>query len=137
VRAKTVVAGLAAAALAALVFGAAKVAAEPAQPAASASTCTECCEGDAVCEALAGLADLHNTVVELVPQQGTANTLNAKVDAATNSVLAGNIEPALNQIDAFLNEVDALVASGRMYTAISNIMKTKHDTVKNSISNVR
>jgi hypothetical protein len=25
----------------------------------------------------------------------------------------------------------------RSYTAISNIMKTKHDTVKNSISNVR
>ena len=25
----------------------------------------------------------------------------------------------------------------RSYTAISNIMKTKHDTVKNSISNIR
>jgi len=25
----------------------------------------------------------------------------------------------------------------RSYTAVSNIMKTKHDTVKNSISNVR
>jgi hypothetical protein len=25
----------------------------------------------------------------------------------------------------------------RQYSAISNIMKTKHDTVKNSISNVR
>jgi len=25
----------------------------------------------------------------------------------------------------------------RLYTAISNIMKTKHDTVKNSISNIR
>ena len=25
----------------------------------------------------------------------------------------------------------------RNYTAVSNIMKTKHDTVKNSISNIR
>jgi hypothetical protein len=25
----------------------------------------------------------------------------------------------------------------RSYTAVSNIMKTKHDTVKNSISNIR
>ena len=25
----------------------------------------------------------------------------------------------------------------RQYTAVSNIMKTKHDTVKNSISNIR
>ena len=28
-------------------------------------------------------------------------------------------------------------AKNRTYTAVSNIMKTKHDTVKNSISNVR
>ena len=28
-------------------------------------------------------------------------------------------------------------APTRSYTAVSNIMKTKHDTVKNSISNVR
>jgi len=28
-------------------------------------------------------------------------------------------------------------AENRAYTAVSNIMKTKHDTVKNTISNVR
>jgi len=28
-------------------------------------------------------------------------------------------------------------ADQRFYTAVSNIMKTKHDTVKNSISNIR
>ena len=36
--------------------------------------------------------------------------------------------------------VDGSVGVGtaaRSYTAISNVMKTKHDTVKNSISNVR
>ena len=112
------------------------LAAEAVQPATTASTCSQC-EGDAVCEALAGLADLRSTVEQLVPQAGIANSLVAKVDAATRSVLNLNTTPALNQLDAFGHEVDALEASGRMYTAVSNIMKTKHDTVKNSISNIR
>lgn len=113
------------------------LAAEAVQPATTASTCSQCCEGDAVCEALAGLADLRSTVEQLVPQAGIANSLVAKVDAATRSVLNLNTTPALNQLDAFGHEIDALEASGRMYTAVSNIMKTKHDTVKNSISNIR
>jgi hypothetical protein len=35
--------------------------------ATKASTCGECCEGEAVCESLAGLADLRRTIDELVP----------------------------------------------------------------------
>jgi len=31
----------------------------------------------------------------------------------------------------------AKAATGSGYTAVSNVMKTKHDTVKNTISNVR
>src|SRR5262249_36048758 len=31
----------------------------------------------------------------------------------------------------------ATQSENRAYTAVSNIMKTKHDTVKNSISNIR
>jgi hypothetical protein len=106
-------------------------------PAATASTCVECCEGDSVCAALAGLADLREMVFELVPEAGTANSLVAKLNAATRSVLSLNITPALNQLDAFGHEVDALDSSGRVFTAVSNILKSKHDTVKNSISNVR
>jgi hypothetical protein len=132
------VTGLVLASLSVLVLQAAPtVASGTAQPAAAASSCVECCEGDAVCRALAGLADLRGTVLELVPQAGTANSLVAKVDAATGSVLRGNVTPALNQLDAFGHEVDALEASGRVSPAVSNIMKTKHDTVKNSISNIR
>jgi hypothetical protein len=97
--------------------------------------------GAASCETcvdpLVALADLHATVDELVPERGLANSLDAKVEAATAAVTRGHYTPALNQMDAFENELDAATASGRVYTAISNIMKTKHDTVKNSISNVR
>jgi hypothetical protein len=119
-------------------LGATSTRADDAMPSATtASTCSECCEADPVCVALAGLADLRDTVGELVPQAGTANSLDAKLDAATRSVLNLNVTAALNQLDAFGHEVDALEASGRVFTAVSNIMKTKHDTVKNSISNVR
>ena len=37
----------------------------------------------------------------------------------------------------FGHEVDALEASGQVSMLVSNILKTKHDTVKNSISNIR
>ena len=37
----------------------------------------------------------------------------------------------------YLQMQNAMQNETRTYTAISNIMKTKHDTVKNSISNVR
>jgi hypothetical protein len=90
-----------------------------------------------VCAALAGLADLRATVDELIPQAGIASSLDAKLDAATRSVLDLRTTPALNQLDAFGHEVDALTASGRVSASVSNILKTKHDTVKNSISNIR
>lgn len=115
----------------------AAITAEPTQAATAASTCAECCEGDPVCVALAGLADLRGAVTELVPQAGLAHSLVVKVDAATDSVLDLNVRAALGQLDAFGHEVDALAASGEVSPAISNIMKTKHDTVKNSISNIR
>jgi hypothetical protein len=108
-------------------------------PAAGAqpSTCVECCEGNAACEALAELADLHASVDELVPDAGIATSLDAKVDATTASVLDSRIVPALNQIDAFGNEVDGLQRAGQLSAATSNALKAKHDAVKSSINNIR
>ena len=37
----------------------------------------------------------------------------------------------------YLQLQSQMQSENRQYTAISNIMKTKHDTVKNSISNIR
>ena len=37
----------------------------------------------------------------------------------------------------YLHFKSKLKNENRQYTAVSNIMKTKHDTVKNSISNIR
>ena len=37
----------------------------------------------------------------------------------------------------YLQLQSQMQSENRSYTAVSNIMKTKHDTVKNSISNIR
>ena len=103
----------------------------------SASICGECCGEDAVCQALSDLANLRGSVEELVPDQGIANSLIVKVDAATKSVVALRITPALNQLDAFANEVNAQEQSGQISSSVSNVLKTRHDTAKNSISNIR
>jgi hypothetical protein len=88
-------------------------------------------------EALNDLAELRSTVNELVADRGIANSLDAKLEATTNSVLALRIQTALNQLQAFANQVDALEQAGKISPSASSIMKTKHDTVKNSISNIR
>jgi hypothetical protein len=111
------------------------------QTVAAATVSTECvaiyADDDSICAIVAELADLHATIDELVPDAGIANSLDAKVDAVKSSVLSGRYGPALNQLDAFENEVIGIARENRSYTAISNIMKTKHDTIKNSIGNVR
>jgi hypothetical protein len=90
-----------------------------------------------VCQALAGLADLRASVDELVPDAGIANSLDVKIDATTASVLDSRITPAIDQLDAFGHEVVALESAGQLSTASSNVLKAMHDTVKNSISNIR
>jgi hypothetical protein len=37
----------------------------------------------------------------------------------------------------YLELQNAMQNDNRQYTAVSNIMKTKHDTVKNTIANIR
>src|SRR5256885_7884202 len=103
----------------------------------SASICGECCGEDALCQALSDLSNLRGSVEELVPNQGIANSLVVKVDAATKSVLALRITPALNQLDAFANEVNAQERSGQISSSVSNVLKARHDAAKNSISNIR
>jgi len=54
-------------------------------------------------------------------------------DAAMNTVK--NNMAAMNM--QFLALQESLQKAGRQYTTISNVLKTKHDTVKNSIGNIR
>jgi len=82
---------------------------------APGTTTTYTCDGsDAYCAALASLADLQATVAELVPDVHLAFSLNVKVQAATNSVLAGQYDAALGQLIALGNQVNAAGQSGQL-----------------------
>jgi hypothetical protein len=61
-----------------------------------------------------------------------AELLNAQARAPDAAPLLQEIQMSFN-----IQLLQTMQSENRSYTAVSNIMKTKHDTVKNSISNVR
>lgn len=89
-------------------------------------------------------------------QMEAVNSLQAKMDQLKTKISSGGqlsksganatqLKQAVNEIQEsfmsfnlqYLQLQSQMQHENRSYTAISNIMKTKHDTVKNSISNVR
>jgi len=71
----------------------------------------------------------HNErVTALLKQAGARPAPNVLADLQTTQ-MSFNLQ--------YLQLQSQMQHENRSYTAISNIMKTKHDTVKNSISNVR
>jgi len=50
-------------------------------------------------------------------ERGEANSLTAKLDAAKRQLERGNTVPAVQQLEAALNELDAIVRSGRLASA--------------------
>ena len=64
-----------------------------------------------------------------------ARTTEAAATAATTVAAIAIVEQSFGR--QFQRLQQSMQRENRSYTAISNIMKTKHDTVKNSISNVR
>ena len=135
----TVLAGLAIAVLAAgvVLFQASPVLGASADSTDSApSTCADCCDSS-ICQALEALADLRSIVVELVPEPGIANSLVAKVDAATAAVLASGFEPAVGQLDAFDHEIAADEQSGKVSVTTGNVATSRSDAAKAIVNNLR
>lgn len=60
------------------------------------------------------------------------NSLRAKLNAAIASLDRRNTAPAVNQLEAFLNEVDALVRSGRLPPATADAWRATIDRVISS-----
>jgi hypothetical protein len=54
---------------------------------------------------------------------------NAAMSEVKNKMATMNMQ--------FLALQESLNSAGKQYTTISNVLKTKHDTVKNSIGNIR
>ena len=88
------------------------------------------------------------TALPVPVANGQATTEQATTGQATTEQAASGQEALLAATRAmqetqmsfnlqYLQLQAQMQAKNRTYTAVSNIMKTKHDTVKNSISNVR
>lgn len=73
--------------------------------------------------------------------EGTAGTGGAVGGAAAGPGESGNLEAALsqsaNQNLYFIEVQERISAESRNYSAISNVLKARHDTVKNAIGNIR
>lgn len=75
---------------------------------------------------------------------GTAGNAGGGLGTATGAASGtgdGSIESALNQSANqnlyFLELQERMSAESRNYSAISNVLKARHDTVKNAIGNIR
>jgi DNA/RNA endonuclease G (NUC1) len=65
---------------------------------------------------------------------GNGNALNAKLEAAAAQFVRGGIVPAVNQLEAFLHQVDALVSSNRLSDTNANVMRATITRVIRSAS---
>jgi hypothetical protein len=72
---------------------------------------------------------------------GTAENPVATGTAAAQGAESGSVESALAQSQEFnlyyLQLQEQLAAENRQYSAMSNVLKARHDTVKNAIGNIR
>jgi hypothetical protein len=55
--------------------------------------------------------------------RGVANSLNVKLAAAAASIESGNTDTARNQLDAFINELNAMLSSGRLDPKAAALVK--------------
>jgi len=55
---------------------------------------------------------------------GNGNSLTQKLEAALKQIEAGKTTPAVNQLTAMLNELDAMVKSGRLSAADAEGLRT-------------
>ena len=127
---------------AALVFaasGGASQATEPLPSSAQQMTKIVCAKladpkGMPACARAAAALAAYNAATNQLARAAT--TLNA----AGDTLLAATKQMQETQMSfnlQYLQLQSQMQHENRSYTAISNIMKTKHDTVKNSISNIR
>ena len=82
------------------------------------------------------------TAQSLAPEGAAGTSGGGRIPGApTASAEGGGIESALsqsaNQNLYFIEIQERISAESRNYSAISNVLKARHDTVKNAIGNIR
>jgi hypothetical protein len=71
----------------------------------------------------------QSALVTKVVKAGDSRALSKAIESMQETQMSFNLQ--------YLQLQSQMQHENRSYTAVSNIMKTKHDTVKNSISNIR
>ncbi|HLA13705.1 MAG TPA: DNA/RNA non-specific endonuclease [Gemmatimonadaceae bacterium] len=64
-----------------------------------------------------GILQLRQLITDGTISYGTGSSLNAKLDAAVKQLDRWKVTPAVNQLEAFLRELDALKRTGRLDAA--------------------
>jgi hypothetical protein len=75
-------------------------------------------------------------MVDAALDGGNANALNAKVRAATAALARGQGATAVNQLGAFMNQVQALVQSGRLSAADGSVLTAAAQRIVASIESL-
>jgi len=85
-----------------------------------------------------GIAAISAMIDQLVADgklsKGNANSLTSKLDAALKQIANENVTAARNQLEAFINEVDAAERSGRLSAADAAALRAEANRVIASIS---
>jgi hypothetical protein len=68
---------------------------------------------------------------------GAAGALGTPAAGAEGSSLESALSQSANQNLYFIEIQERISAESRNYSAISNVLKARHDTVKNAIGNIR
>ena len=79
-------------------------------------------------------SNIKNQRTVLIGMEQTLEAMET-MDRATAMTAVKEKMAAVNR--QFMSLQELLTAAGSLYTSVSNVLKTKHDTVKNSISNIR
>lgn len=88
-----------------------------------------------------GPAQVNGAMAQSLAPEGAAGTAGAANGTPGASGEGGSLEAALsqsaNQNLYFIEVQERISAESRNYSAISNVLKARHDTVKNAIGNIR
>jgi DNA/RNA endonuclease G (NUC1) len=80
------------------------------------------------------IGDVDQLVTAGVLAKGTGSSLTSKLDGAVKQFETRKIQPAVNQLEAFVHEVDALVRSDRLTAANAAPLRTSAQRVIRSVS---
>jgi len=76
------------------------------------------------------ISDLVSVTQSLSLNAGEKNSLVSKLNAASASIGGGNTIAACNQLEAYINQVNALIQSKRLDTTTANMLISEAQAIR-------